>query len=369
MKVALPVLPDLLKAFDTSGMVIHQLISLSFILSGLSSLIWGVVIDRLEMKRFLVYITAIGIIVLSSVALASNIWFWGITYIISSVIVGGFLVCSRSFVMLYLQDDLQIKKSLSMLMVGGYSSAFLTPFISGWLGAWIGWNYAFLVIPAWLIVLFFIFIQLQGQPDHQHKTKTFLDNTKQMWGHLKNKRFRTCLLIIGGFASVAQSYYIAIAFWLLPAYHVSIQYIAFYLLPILLPGMVMPFFHTAVHKRFSESKLITFYVSLFILAGVLSFVFMLVPNPSSWLWVIPGVLASIAIVGVLPIISFHALQSVKGHYSAASGLISIASYSSGGIGIYLTSFITLESFYREGLFILIIAACMIALIRSLYKDL
>ncbi|QGP54664.1 multidrug resistance protein D [Piscirickettsia salmonis] len=367
IKVALPVLPNLLQAFNTSGMVIHQLISLSFILAGLSSIIWGVVIDRLEMQRFLVYITVIGILVLSSVAFTHNIYWWGMTYILSSIIVGGFLVCSRSFVMLYLQNDLQIKKSLSMLMVGGYSSAFLVPFISGWLGSWLSWRYAFLVIPVWLIVLFIIFSQLHSQPEHQQTTKTLRDNIQQMISHLKNKRFRTCLLIIAGCSAVAQSYYIAIAFWLLPAYHVSVQHVAFYLFPILLPGIIMPFFGSAIQQRFSELSIIAFYVALLILAGVLSIGLMWVPHPSSWLWVIPGVLASLTIVGMLPIISFHALQSVTGHYSAASGLIAIAAYSSAGVGIFITSFIRLQDFYKEGVFMLIIALWVIMLLKKIYK--
>ncbi|MCL1125648.1 MFS transporter [Shewanella surugensis] len=363
MKVALPIIPDLLTSFHTTQTLLHQFISLAFILSGLSSIFWGVLIDRFEIKYFLISVTCIGIVTLSLISISTNVWFWGLSYIIGAIIMGGLIVCSRSFVMIYLTEEADIKKALTMPMMAGFSAAFFTPYISGWLASVIGWNYAFFIIPLWLILLLSLLTKLPPSPQTVNKNSRFIDNIKAMLQHLKNKTFLFNILGIACVSSISQSYYIAIIFWLMPNYNIPIQNLALYLFPLLFPGMIIPLFIQKIYRKIGEKQMIILYITLLFTAAFIAFylnaTFSIAKQANSWLWVIPGVLCSISLVCLAPILSFRALSTVKEHYNSASGLLTIAVYSAGGVGIYITSFITLNHFYLEGIFILITTILLI----------
>ncbi|WP_298773615.1 MFS transporter [uncultured Shewanella sp.] len=368
MKVALPVIPDLLNSFQTTQSLLHQFISLAFILSGLSSVFWGVLIDRIEIKRFLISLTIISIVILSSIAISTNAWFWGISYIVSAILMGGLIVCSRSFVMIYLTEEADIKKALTMPMIAGFSAAFFMPYLSGWLANYLGWNYAFLIIPFWLIVLLILLTKLPPSTQSVDKNMGIKDNINAMINHLKNKNFLFSILGIACISSISQSYYIAIIFWLMSHYTIAIQNLALYLFPLLFPGMIIPLFIQRIYHKISEKHMITLYIALLIIAALIAITislnFNITKQANSWLWVIPGVLCSISMVCLIPILSFRALNTVKDHYNSASGLLTIAVYSAGGVGIYITSLITLNHFYLEGVFILITTALLITCIKK-----
>ncbi|WP_299008878.1 MFS transporter [uncultured Shewanella sp.] len=368
MKVALPVIPDLLNSFKTTQTLLHQFISLAFILSGLSSIFWGVLIDRIEIKRFLISLTLISIVILSSIAISTNAWFWGISYIVSAILMGGLIVCSRSFVMIYLTEEADIKKALTMPMVAGFSAAFFMPYVSGWLSSDLGWNYAFLIIPFWLIVLLFLLTKLPPSPQNINNQMGIKDNINAMINHMKNNRFLFSIVGIACISSISQSYYIAIIFWLMPHYTIATQDLALYLFPLLFPGMLLPLFIQKVYQRISEKHMIRLYITLLFIAAFIAITlginFNISKQANSWLWIIPGVLCTISMVCLIPILSFRALNTVKDHYNSASGLLTISVYSAGGVGIYITSLITLNHFYLEGIFILITTAILIVCIRE-----
>lgn len=368
MKVALPVIPDLLTSFHTTQTLLHQFISLAFILSGLSSIFWGVLIDRFEIKYFLIITTCIGIITLSSISISTNVWFWGLSYIIGAIIMGGLIVCSRSFVMIYLTEEADIKKALTMPMMAGFSAAFFTPYLSGWLASFIGWNYAFFIIPLWLIVLLSLLTKLPPSPQSINKNSHLINNATSMLNHLKNRQFLFNILGIACVSSISQSYYIAIIFWLMSNYTIPTQSLALYLFPLLFPGMIIPLFIQKIYQKIDEKQMITLYIALLFIAALIAFylhiTFSIVAQANSWLWVIPGVLCSISMVCLIPILSFRALSTVKDHYNSASGLLTIAVYSAGGVGIYITSFITLNHFYLESIFILLTTILLIICINK-----
>ncbi|WP_299490104.1 MFS transporter [uncultured Shewanella sp.] len=368
MKVALPVIPDLLHSFQTTQNLLNQFISLAFILSGLSSIFWGVLIDRFEIKRFLIYLTSIGIIILASISITTNVWFWGINYIVGAILMGGLVVCSRSFVMIYLTEEADIKKALTMPMVAGFFAAFFMPYISGWLASFLGWNYAFFIIPLWLILLLILLFKLPPSTQTINKNIRIKDNIKAMFLHLKNKTFLFNILGIACISSISQSYYIAIIFWLMANYSIPIQSLALYLFPLLFPGMIIPLFIQKIYQKVNEKKMITVYVTLLFIAAFTAFILYIIFNMSaafsSWLWVIPGVLCTITLVCLVPILSFRALNSVKENYNSASGLLTISVYCAAGFGIYINSFITLTHFYLEGIFIFVAASLLILCIRK-----
>ena len=364
MKVALPILPSLPKTFDTSDHTLQLIVALSFILSGLSPIFWGPLIDSMKFRRFILFSVIISIVILIMTSTANDIYTFGVFYILGSTVVCALTVCARSFPFIYLKGEERIKKSMALLIFGGYTGAFLAPYFSGWLSAAFGWRYAFSVIVVWLLLIF-LMVWMLKEDESVGEKRHFLSNIKNMFQHFKSRSFRKNLLMFGAVNALSQSYVISIPFWLARVHDIPPQDVANYLLPMLLPGMILPFFSAYLLRRFSDTFLMYVYFFIFMVAGVLCFVLYLMVNVPIWVWVIPGVLVNLTGVGIYPVISFNMFKEVKENISAASGLVSLVSYMAGGIGMYISIYIGLDTFYLEGVFILLIGAVFYFAMRTM----
>ncbi len=365
LKVALPILPSLPKIFDTSDHALQLIVALSFILSGLSPLFWGPLIDSMKFRRFILLSIMVGIALLIVTSTASDIYIFGVFYILGCIVACALTLCARSFPFIYFKDEDQIKKSMSLLIFGGYTGAFLSPYISGWVSAAFGWRYAFSVIVVWMFLIF-LMVRMLKEDDPVGDKRHFLSNIKNMFQHFKRLSFRKSLLLFAVVNAIGQSYIISIPFWLSRVHDIPPQNIANYLFPLLLPGMVLPFFSAYLSRRFFDKFLMCVYIFIFMAAGVLCFVLYLITNVPLWAWVIPGVLVNITCVGIFPILSFNMFQNIKQNISAASGLVSLVCYTAGGIGMYISIYIGLDTFYLEGAFILLMGAVFYFVMRTMF---
>ncbi|MCL9781118.1 MFS transporter [Vibrio sp. S4M6] len=354
MKVGLPIFPSMPSLLNTSEDTVRFIISLSFIFAGLFPLIWGPLIDKMQMKRFIELVCVVGVVSLVLASIAGNIAFFGVVFVIGSAFVSGMSVCSRAFPVTFLKDAEQIKHALSLTSFGGYSAAFLTPLLSGWVSTWLGWRAVFVIIPIWLVVMFFLVRKLPEQ-SQSAQALTFKRSLLQMGAHFKNSVFRKTLVVVMCMAAIIQSYYIAVPFWLTPVYHIQPTEVAYYLLPTLLPGIIYPPFSNYMIKKLGERFILNSVKVCFILAALSAFALSLFNNTISWLWLLPGFLATLYSVALIPILLFHTFNTIDEGKSSASGLIGVATYVSGGIGMLITVYINLGNFYWEGVFILVAA--------------
>ena len=175
---------------------------------------------------------------------------------------------------------------------------------------------------------------------------------------LKNKNFVFYLIILSCGNAVTQSYVVSIPFWLEAAYHIPVTEIALYLFPILYTGMRLPFLPSYIAKKVSERNRTILYMTLFVLGGLTPFILMQLDNAPAWVWIVPGVLSAMGVVGMSPYLSYNAMKQLGNSYNSASSLLSICSYVSGGTAILITLRITIPSFYWEGIFILCLAMIM-----------
>ncbi len=356
-KVALPILPALSKTFHVPAQSFQYILSLAFISSGLSPILWGAIIDSIKIKSFIITATVASIIILLLVPFSKNILLFGILYVMGCTVINGLLGCARILPLLYLKEEVYMKRALSLMMFGGYSAAFFAPFVGGWVYHLINWQAVFFVVPIWLLLILLLAVQLDSISQPLGRT-TVLDNIKQLVFHLRNKKFLNSLLIQACYGGVVQSYYIAVPFWIIPAYHISPKNVAYYLFPMFFPGMIAPLIFNIEKRFFSDRTIVKFSILLFLLASIIPFLFLFVKG-NGWLGVAPAVLMTVGVVGLFPIISFNALDAIEKQHNAASSLFSIMTYSSGGIGIYITSFIDVKRFYLEGVFILVISLLMV----------
>ncbi|MFT6835776.1 MAG: MFS family permease [Francisellaceae bacterium] len=363
MKVALPILPSLPEIFNTSDHTVQMIVSLSFILSGLSPLFWGPLIDAMKFKKFIVLVVLFSIVTLFITASAKNIYIFGFFYISVCMLVCALSVCARSFPFIYLEEGEKRRKSISLLIFGGYTGAFLTPYFSGWVSAEFGWRYVFGVISVLLLLIFSISLMLKDKENYG-ENRHFISNIKNMFQHFKIPSFRNGLIVSGSVSILGQSYLISIPFWLSRVHQVPSQDVANYLLPMLLPGMILPFFFPYIMRKFSDKFLMHGCLFILITAGFLCFILYLINDIPLWAWVIPGVLLNITAVGIFPILSINMFRDITKNISAASGFTSLVAYLSGGIGMYISIYISLDTFYLECIFILLMSLIFYLCIRS-----
>ncbi len=358
LKVALPIFPHVHTLFHTSEHAIHYLLSLSFILSGLSAIVWGPFIEYKTNKYLIFMIGSLGTISLIILSFSESFWVFGLFYLISCILMNSLSVYSRAFPVLYTLEPTTAKKSLMLRLCGGYNAAFIAPLLGGFIAYYWGWHYIFLVIIFWLILLYCLSFFIENRAFEQEKKSTFWLNFKQMCLHLKNKNFVRHLVILCCGNAVTQSSVISMPFWLERAYSIPVHQIAFYLFPLLLPGMRLPLLPAYIAKKVSEKHRVMLYMTLFILGGILPFGIMSIHQPPPWIWVIPGVLTNTAVVSLSSFVSYNALVEIKSSHNSASSLLSISSYLSGGIAMLLTLRININDFYLEGIFISCLAIVM-----------
>lgn len=357
LKVALPILPHLDKIFNTSVVYITLMLALSFMLSGLSAIVWGPLLEHQTIKRVAFTVMCFGIITLTIVSLTQTFWIFFLFYIASCILISSLSVYSRAFPMLYLTDPEIIKKSILFRLCGGYTAAFFAPLLGGFIGEYYGWRYLFLVIIVWLILLYCLARRI-GNVSCPGKKTGFILNIKQMREHLKNRNFVFYLIILSCGNAVTQSYVVSTPFWLETTYHIPVHEIAFYLFPLLFTGMRLPFLPSYIARKVSERNRTILYMTLFISGGLMPFILMQLVDAPAWVWVVPGVLAAMGVVGMSPYLSYHAMKQLDTSFNSASSLLSICSYLAGGIAMSMTLHITIPNFYMEGVFILCLATIM-----------
>ncbi len=365
LKVALPILPHINTIFNIPEHFVHAMLSLSFILSGLSSIIWGTVTNGINNKRFIFNVMIVGILFMIALFFTQTFWVFFLLYVASCVLLNSFSVYSRAFPVLYLSSPDLIKRAFSFRLLGGFTAAFIAPLLSGFICHYYDWRYLFIIIIVWLVFVYFVALFI-GNEEIKEKNKGHVSERKAMKMHLKNKNFLYYLIILCGGNGIAQSYVVSTPFWLENAYQIPMKDIGWYLFPLLLPGMLMPFVSTYLEKRLTERKKTTLYMSFFMVGGGLSFTFFLLETPPAWVWVIPGFFTNLGAVGLSPFITYNALASIDTFRNAGSTLLSIFSYLGGGAAIFLTLNIKIQNFYLEGIFLLIVIIMMGYFIRKTY---
>jgi len=348
--IAIPIFPHLSDVFHVSLNVIHVIASIALMVSGISPFVWGMMTDKIKFKRFLVMMTMIAIIMLFLTAIATNIWFFATTFILGCTILGSFIVFGRSFPVLYLDHEADIKKAFFFIIFGCYTITMMAPLLAGQINKILGWRFVFLVLPLWLIVLLLLFIISLPQLRHVSIQRQWYQDIGQC---LTNKVFLGNTLIAFFTTLIMGSYCIAFPFWMTSVYHISPTKISYYLLPILLPGAILPLLANYIQKYYPDSVIFRYYILLSLAAASLAVSFIFLSHLSLWLWTIPGILTTAAGVYMIPMTCCRALTSMTHHYNTASGLFSVNVYFSGGIGVYITSFVTLPTFYRFGILILL----------------
>lgn len=363
LKVALPVLPHLSNIFHTSSHFIHLMLSLSFILSGLSSIIWGPLTNGINNRQFIFHVMIVGVFFMITLSLVQSFLIFFILYIASCVLINSFSVYSRAFAVLYLPSPDSVKKSLSLRLFGGYTAAFLAPLMSGFICHYYDWRYSFYIVIFLLIFVYLVAWCIKDKKSSEER-HSFLTDINAMKQHFKNKKFLYYLVILCCANGVTQSYLISTPFWLEDAYHVSMRDIGFYLFPLLFPGMRLPFLPAYIARHVSERKRTIMYVSVFIFAALLPFFLIQLEKPPAWVWVMPGFFAGIGGVGLTPFITYNGLAQLESSRHAGSTILSVFSYLSGGVAMYFTLKIRIEDFYLEGIFMVSIALLMCYMIKK-----
>ncbi|MCP3679516.1 MAG: MFS transporter [Gammaproteobacteria bacterium] len=156
----MPILPILSTAFHSPEHSFQYILSLAFILSGLSPIIRGAIIDGIRIRAFIITATISSIIFLLLVACSTNIILFGIFYIMGCIMINGLLGCARMLPFLYLKEEVYIKRALSLMMLGGYSAAFFAPFIGGWVYHLFNWREVFFVVPIWLLAILLLALSI-----------------------------------------------------------------------------------------------------------------------------------------------------------------------------------------------------------------
>lgn len=371
LKLMVPVLPNLDTVFAVSTRDISTMVSLSFILSGCSSIIWGALIENRSNTAIMSAVVSSGIVALTITATTNTFWVFCIFYITSCIITNVFSIYSRHFPMMYLRDPAAIKQSITLRLSGGYFATFFAPFLGGIISKYWGWRYSFLVIIIWLIIIYIISKNI-GDPNIKYEDSTFWQTLTNSFSHLKNRRFRRNLAILSCGNAITQSYVVSIPFWLERTYHITADKIAFYyILPVLLPGIIAPLIPGYIAQHHNNDKIrIILYMTIFSIAGILPFVAIMPNRLPAFFWIIPGLLSNISMVALTPIISYNAFFQIKTAQNSASSLFSMCSYLSGGCAMYITlHHININNFYLEGVLILFMAIIMCYNFIAINRDL
>ncbi|MCF6765476.1 MFS transporter [Thiotrichales bacterium 19S3-7] len=370
VKVALPIVSFLPSYFGTSSATIQQIFSIAFFLSGCFPIFWGPLIDNFELKNFILMngIIFIGISVILS--FSTNIYMFAIFFITACSLTSAFVVVGRAFPFVYLEGKTSVQKALTYGMFGGYFSAWVAPFVSGYLAEHVHWRSVFYIVPVLTIILIFIATKLPKQKQVTEK-RTFLKNIITMFQHCKIQSFRNNVLILGLTSFFAQSVLISVPFWLTEAYVLQPYIIGYILFPMLLPGMIGPLLNKFVYNKLSYKTVFYIGFVIFVLGGVSAIILSVIilgMSISYWWWVIPGSLANLAVISIYPVVSFLGYRDIKSGHNAASSVFSLAVYCSGGIGIYFCSLISIHTLYTFGILMLIAITVALLLFLQDYRN-
>ncbi|MCF6765478.1 MFS transporter [Thiotrichales bacterium 19S3-7] len=370
VKVSLPIVTLLPYYFDTTPQRIQQIFSIAFFLSGSFPILWGALIDRFELRRFILVSAMIFILLNIGLSFSTNIYMFGILFVLVCSLSSVFLVVGRTLPFLVLNDKSQVQRALTYAMSGGYLCAWIAPFISGYLVVLFSWRSIFFIVPILAVILILIVLFLPKQKELVSRGGV-LKNLLMMLTHCKKKSFRSNIIIIGLFAFFSQSALISTPFWLSEAYTLKSYNIGYILLPMLLPGILGPLLSRWLYKKLTYKAVFCISGMLFITAGFIAIFLSIIiysVDLSYWLWVIPGVMVNLAMTFMFPIISLLGYREIKNNYNAASSVFSLSLYCSGGIGIYVCSFISIDTLYIWGILMLIAIVVASILFLQDYKD-
>ncbi|MBK2124077.1 MFS transporter [Fangia hongkongensis] len=364
VKVGLPILPELSQHLQASDQQIQQVFSYAFFLSGVFPIIWGPIIDYYGFRRFSLVGGALFIVLGIYLSIASSFYLFSLAFIACCVLASAFVVIARTFPVVYFFDEkANVKRALSFAMVGGYSSAWLAPLISGYIAEYAYWPLVFYIMPVMMLIALCILLRVP-EPKILPEKRHLLSSIRYMGMHLKLPSFRRHVLILASFGAFGQSIVIAIPFWLISAYHLSSSIVAYLLLPMLIPGVLSPLINQFVSKLSYKVALIL-NVILFSSAGIIAVILPFFNDLSMWWWVVPGVIVNISTVVAYPLSGVLGYRDITSNHSSASAILSLSLYACAGVIIYICSYIELHQFYLYG--ILMLFAALVASICT-YKE-
>ena len=365
MKLVLPILPTLHHIFNTHKQHVYLSISLAYSVAGLSSLFWGLILDKYNYKNVIPFVTLSSVILLFFCSLAPNILIFSLIFISCCSLSNIFTVFSRWYPTHYLNNPSLIHQALSKRLVGGYSAAFITPLLSGFILEYIGWRYVFSIMITWFLIVLYIqhmVNKLTPKIEAPFHDKPF--SLSAFSYCLSNKRFLTSTVSYAITQLTTSSYLISLPFWLDSLYNIKAKWIAWYLLPILMPCATIPLAAPTLYKQYSPSILAKYTIFLLIIAG-LSFFFIASNKQSpSLLYIFPGMLITSSTAILSSRLTSQALSSINQYHGTASGLLSSIPYVAGGLGAYIVLSITHIAIIYEAAYLLIISILLFFFLKK-----
>ncbi|MCP3679566.1 MAG: multidrug effflux MFS transporter [Gammaproteobacteria bacterium] len=253
IKVPLPALSELASYFHTNYHKIQQIFSMAFVITGISAIFWGPIIDKFNPKKFIL-VMAISIIIVSIIlSFTTTLYAFSFLFGLCCIMTAALMILARTLPILCFSDEAVIKKSLSNVMLCGYLCAWLAPLISGYLIRYTSWRSIFFIIP---IVLLFIIFASRKIPQHiatMHQKKRFIENIRSMKRHLKLSSFSQNVTILAFSAGFAQSSLICVPFWVTSHYHPPSDIIAYLILLMLIPGFFAPVINKFFIHKFPQT--------------------------------------------------------------------------------------------------------------------
>ncbi|MED7819081.1 MULTISPECIES: MFS transporter [unclassified Francisella] len=365
IKAGLPFVDDMSHFFDVSHQSIQQILSLSLIISSISPLISGPLIDHVGLKRFAIYASILSFIITGIMLLTANIIIFTLAYIIATSIILSLSVCSRGFPFIYFNNIQQKQHAISIAFMGVYFCSFIIPFFSGWIGFYLGWQFGYVLVLAWLVIIIIAIAKLKERQNSTQQT-SFIKNITTIFFHLKTKWFIRYTLFVAILDAIAWTYIIALPFWLADTFNISAKYLAFYLFPLALPGLLCPIIVKILDKFIHRNSIIKLGLIILILSGILAILVGLKTWDYAFIYVIPGVLLNLASSITFSIASTRIFTNVKTLFNAASGLFSLIQYFAFGALVFIESYISIDLFYLEGVLICVCGVLLIILQR--HKD-
>ena len=362
VKLCLPIVPHLSEHFNISHSSIQQIFSCAFLLGGISPVFWGPVVDNIGIKKFISIIGIIFIATSASIPFLTKAYFFGIFFITSCTIGSAFIVIARSFPMMYGISEKYKKIAISSSIFGGYFSAWIAPFISGYLAVLLSWKLSFYIMPI-IMIICVLMIRFINEPSTSKDKRVLIKSITSMYQIIKISSFNRPLMLLAAFAAFGQSMVISIPFLLINTYHIKSHMVALILLPMLLPGMLT----IVVNKCssiFKTKTILYFNIVFFNIAALILIILPCIGKISIWYWVIPGTIINLSTTIVYPILSIFAFKEIKTHHNSAAALIGLSTYSCAGILIFICSYI-ISCFYVYGLIMFLTGLMIIKLAKNI----
>ncbi|OIN83033.1 MFS transporter [Francisella sp. TX07-6608] len=292
-KAGLPFVNNMSDFFNVSHQSIQRILSLSIVISSLSPLVSGPLVDQIGIKRFAISASILGFIITVIMLLTSNIAIFTLTYIIATSIVFSLSVCSRSFPFIYFDKIEQKQKSIAITFMGVYFCSFMIPFFSGWVGFYLGWQFGYTLVLVWLIIVIIAIYKLDNSKEKPIDKVSFIKNISMIFLHIKTKHFIRYTLFIAISNGIAWTYIIALPFWLADTFDINSKYIGLYIFPLALPGLLCPFFVGILERFMHKNSIIKLGNVIFLLGGFLAIIISFRTWSHAYIYVIPGILLNL----------------------------------------------------------------------------